>query len=207
MEQAGGAIRIAAPSYQTYQTNIGTSDTAVTANLGFSVSSLDRVIAIFQRSAIVATSNSVDNRAKNDLVDFNLNIGNMKYPQISPKVEAGLYGGAEVLAESLISQRSLTSFGHTNSIQSAGGTAFNIDDGAGSSAATLGSFVLELDLQSQFSNQPMALVSGVNTIGSNVSMTFNFSAAPSTTQTISIYAEHTVLMSLDLASLTWNLAI
>ena len=201
MAASGGAIRLACPSYQSFQTSMTTSTSTITANLGFSVSSLNRLLIIQQQSAVTDTDNTIDARQKNDLTEFFVQIGNQKYPQRNIKVDAE---GSEALAEALVSERALTTFGHQSSINDVGG--WNLDDGAGAAKATSGSFVCEIDLESQFSATG-GLVSGVNTIGSNIALTMNYSAAITTAQTLTVYAEHSILVSLDLATNTFSIAV
>jgi hypothetical protein len=201
MAASGGAIRLACPSFQSFQTSMAATTTTITANLGFSVSSMNRLLIIQQQSAITDTDNSIDSRSKNDLTEFFVQIGNQKYPQRNIKVDAQ---GAEALAEALISQRALTTFGHQSSINDVGG--WELDDGSGAGKANIGSFVAEIDLESQFSAAG-GLVSGVNTIGSNVQLTMNYSAAIGSAQTLTVYAEHSILVSLDLATNTFSIAV
>ena len=201
MAASGGAIRLACPSFQSFQTSMAATTTTITANLGFSVSSMNRLLIIQQQSAITDTDNSIDSRSKNALTEFFVQIGNQKYPQRNIKVDAE---GSEALAEALISQRALTTFGHQSSINDVGG--FALDDGSGAGKANIGSFVAEIDLESQFSAAG-GLVSGVNTIGSNVQLTMNYSAAIGSAQTLTVYAEHSILVSLDLATNTFSIAV
>ena len=201
MAASGGAIRLACPSFQSFQTSMSDTTTTITANLGFSVSSMNRLLIIQQQSTITDTDNSIDSRSKNELTEFFVQIGNQKYPQRNIKVDAE---GSEALAEALVSQRALTTFGHQSSINDVGGWA--LDDGSGAGKANIGSFVAEIDLESQFSAAG-GLVSGVNTIGSNVQLTMNYSAAIGTAQTLTVYAEHSILVSLDLATNTFSIAV
>tara|TARA_R110000737_G_scaffold328261_1_gene342865 strand:+ start:146 stop:1408 length:1263 start_codon:yes stop_codon:yes gene_type:complete len=201
MAASGGAIRLACPSYQSFQTSMTTSTSTITANLGFSVSSLNRLLIIQQQSAVTDTDNTIDARQKNDLSEFFVQIGNQKYPQRNIKIDAE---GSEALAEALVSERALTTFGHQSSINEIGG--WNKDDGSGADKANTGSFVCEIDLESQFSATG-GLVSGVNTIGSNIALTMNYSAVISTAQTLTVYAEHSILVSLDLATNTFSIAV
>jgi hypothetical protein len=111
---SGGMFRIAMPSYQHHQATLAANATSANATLGYSMSSLNRVLVAARRQAPDAANAFIGNRAQLGLVEANINIGGVKYPQISIKDRTN--NSAEVLAEALVSQRALLSYGHDSSI-------------------------------------------------------------------------------------------
>lgn len=107
---SGGAFKIAMPSYQHHQASLSNSATSLVATLGFSMSSLNRVLIAQQLQGVTDTVNSVGNRSRLLLNRFFITIGGVKYPMrdVQDLGTAGDLGaGSEVLAEALISQRAL----------------------------------------------------------------------------------------------------
>jgi hypothetical protein len=200
---SGGSFKIAMPSYQHHQSSLTTSDTALVATLGFSMSSLNRLLVAQQRSGSVITSSNVANRSRLTLNRFFVTIGGVKYPMRDVKDL-----GSEVLAEALISQRALCSWAHDSSIAVGGG--FNLKEGDGSSSANTGSYLIDLDLESQRvagGEGSLGLVAGVNCVGQVVQATFEYTAAPDNAHVLNIFGEHTIMASLDLNTLTWSIAV
>jgi hypothetical protein len=208
---SGGAFKIAMPSYQHHQASLSNSATSLVATLGFSMSSLNRILIAQQPQAVVDTQNSVGNRSRLRLNRFFVTIGGVKYPMrdvqdLGTTGDAG--AGAEVLAEALISQRALCAWSHDSSIAEDGGFALQEDDG--STSAKTGSFLIDLDLESQRvsgGESSVGLVAGVNCIGQVVQLTMEYSASATADHVINVYGEHTILCSLDLNTLTWSIAV
>ena len=208
---SGGAFKIAMPSYQHHQASLSNSATSLVATLGFSMSSLNRVLIAQQLQAVTDTRNSVGNRSRLLLNRFFITIGGVKYPMrdVQDLGTAGDAGaGSEVLAEALISPRALCAWTHDSSISQDGG--FALQEGDGSTSANTGSFLIDLDLESQRvsgGESSVGLVAGVNCIGQVVQLTMEYAGSATADHVVNVYGEHTILCSLDLNTLTWSIAV
>ncbi len=206
---SGGSFKIACPSYQHHQSSLAAGASALSATLGFSMSSLNRIIVAQQLQTVAATASYIGNRSRADLERFSVSVGGVKYPQIDLKEDGS---GSETLAEALISQRALTTWGHQSSLHSIGTAGFTGDEPTGAAGAdnATGHYLIDLDLESQRvagGESGMGLVAGVNTIGQVVQAQFNYSAGVTAAHVVNIYGEHTILCMLDLNSLTWSIAV
>lgn len=209
---SGGQMKIAMPSYQHHQASLSNSATSLVATLGFSMSSLNRILIAQTRQTAVAANNHIGNRSRLRLNRFFVTIGGVKYPMRDVQdvgVAATTTGaGAEPFAEALISQRALCAWTHDSSIQADGG--FAILEGAGNTSAATGSFLIDLDLESQRvagGESSLGLVAGVNCVGQVVQLTMEYAAAATNNHVVDVFGEHTILCSLDLNTLTWSIAI
>jgi len=209
---SGGSFKIAMPSYQHHQASLSNTATSLVATLGFSMSSLNRILIAQQLQAVTAANNTVGNRSRLRLNRFFVTIGGVKYPMRDVQdlgVAATITGaGAEPFAEALISQRALCAWSHDSSIQADGG--FAILEGAGNNSGATGSFLIDLDLESQRvagGESSVGLVAGVNCIGQVVQLTMEYSAAATADHVVNVFGEHTILCSLDLNTLTWSIAV
>ena len=112
----GGNYQILCTSWIHSSASIPAGVTSVTANLGFSMSSLERVvIAITPTATENATgAYSLGNRCSMGLSEYSLLINSEQYPA-RPIVVGGQ--GAEPLAEMLISDHSLADFSRGNGLQ------------------------------------------------------------------------------------------
>jgi hypothetical protein len=102
----------------------------------------------------------------------------------------------------------LCAWTHDSSIQADGG--FAILEGNGSTSAATGSFLIDLDLESQRvagGESSLGLVAGVNCIGQVVQLTMEYAAVATNNHVVDVFGEHTILCSLDLNTLTWSIAI
>jgi hypothetical protein len=106
---SGGVYNILCSSYQNVGTTMSAGDTAVTSNLGISVSSLERMIVCHRPTsslnAILAYS--LGNRTKNGLSSYSIFVNGEQYPARPVVVEDSC---AEALAEFLLSDHSLVNF-------------------------------------------------------------------------------------------------
>lgn len=106
--------------------------TQSTTNLGFSYSSLERVVFGFRPDASSGQGfYSLGNRATQHLSEYNLLINSQQYPALPIKREDK---GAEALAELMIADHSLASFNVGNALTNgfkASGTGTTADQGAG----------------------------------------------------------------------------
>ena len=207
-----GAFKMLMPSYQHHQSSLSTSETSKVMTLGFSMSSLNRVLVSQTRQAATAANAHIGNRARNRLNRYFLTIGGVKYPMRDIRdvgaASVAVGAGSEPLAEALISQRALCAWSHDSSIAADGG--FDILDGAGNTSAATGSYLIEIDLESQRvagGEGSLGLVAGINTIGQVMQMSMEYDAVAANAMVIDVFAEHTVMVSLDLQSLTYNIAV
>lgn len=209
---SGGSFKMAMPSYQHHQASLSSSATSLVTTLGFSMSSLNRILVAQQKQAVSGTGNTIGNRSRLQLKRYFVTIGGVKYPMRDVQdlgvTSAATGAGAEPFAEALISQRALCAWSHDSSIQVDGGFGLLVDDG--STSAKTGSFLIDLDLESQRvsgGESTLGLVAGVNCIGQVVQLTLEYAASASADHVINVFGEHTILCSLDLNTLTWSIAV
>ena len=112
----GGNYQILATSWIHSSAQIGAGNSAVTANLGFSMSSLERVVIAITPSAteLATAAYSLGNRSSMGLTEYSLLINSEQYPA-RPIVVGDQ--AAEPLAEMLISDHSLVDFSRGNGLQ------------------------------------------------------------------------------------------
>jgi hypothetical protein len=105
----GGNYTILANSFMNSQATLAANETQLTANLGFSVSSLERIIAVHRPTATIAANAaySLGNRTTSGLVQYKYLINAESYPQRD--VVVGDHG-AESTAEMLIADHALVDF-------------------------------------------------------------------------------------------------
>jgi hypothetical protein len=225
-QMSGGMYNILASSYQnvgTTMVGVAASANAVTANLGLSVSSLERVIVCHRPTAtLVALGYSLGNRTKNFLSEYSILINGEQYPARPVLVSDK---GAEALAEYLLSDHSLVNFDKQSSFniavngtsaelksngldgQSANGILepFKNDAPAGLEAGTtvaavsnIGSFITAVELETGLSDgKSQRIYSGISTISSTVNYRGIYDAGSANAQ-IDFFAMFTVLLSLNM---------
>jgi len=95
--------------------SIGAGVTVNTSNLGFSMSSLERIVAVHRPQATINTQAafSIGNRSRSNLLEYNYLINNEQYP--ARPVNANQ---AEAYAEFLIGDHSLSNFNKGNALMS-----------------------------------------------------------------------------------------
>lgn len=219
-QMSGGMYNILASSYQNVGTTMTSGATAVTANLGISVSSLERVIVCHRPSdSLVAGSFSLGHRIKNFLQQYSIFVNGEQYPARPVLVEGK---GAEALAEFLLSDHSLVNFDKQSSFNIAvlggagaksngldGGSAdailepYKVDgglgtqDGAGATPSNIGSFITAVEMETGLSDgRSQRLYSGISTISSTVNYRGVYGAGALAAQ-IDFFAQFTVLLSLN----------
>ncbi len=201
------------------------ADSAVTANLGLSVSSLERIIVCHRPTGTIndSTKYSLGNRAKNGLQQYSIFINGEQYPA-RPVIVADK--GAEALAEYLLSDHSLVNFDKQSSFniavtgatadlksngldgQSVNGVAepYIEDVPAGDEAGTtagdasnIGSFITAVELETGLSDgRSQRLYSGVSTISSTVNYRGVYAAnANAVAFQVDFFAQFTILLSLN----------
>ena len=109
----GGQYNILANSYINSQATLSAGVTSLTANLGISVSSLERIIVVHRPSATATAAGafSLGNRTTSGLSEFQFLINSENYPQRPILVDAR---GAESYAELLIADHALVNFRQGN---------------------------------------------------------------------------------------------
>lgn len=221
-----GQYTILANSWQAISTNMDAGATAVTANVGISVSSLERVIVVHRptKSTTIAGAFSQSNRIDNGLTEWSLLINGEAYPQRSIKNENS---GAEIVAEYLLSDHSLVNFDKQSSFNVAiardGTTNYNGLDsnsvgleapdpftiafadadgttaGSASAAGDIGSFFAGLELETGLSDgRSQRLYSGISTISSTVNYRGLYAGGSETGACeITFFLGYTVMLSLN----------
>ena len=196
-QMSGGMYNILASSYQNVGTTMTAASTSVTANLGISVSSLERIIVCHRPTTVINQQAfySLGARTKNGLSEYSIFINGEQYPARPVKIEDK---GAEALAEFLLSDHSLVNFDKQSSfnlaiVGAAADLKSNGLDGqsvnsvatpfifegtaaagseSGSTAASvsnIGSFITAVELETGLSDgRSQRLYSGVSTISSTV---------------------------------------
>ena len=224
-QMSGGVYNILASSYQNVGTTMSAGTTAVTANLGLSVSSLERIIVCHRPSISVNNpiTHSLGNRTKNFLEQYSIFINGEQYPA-RPVVVADK--GAEALAEYLLSDHSLVNFDKQSSFniaiaQNATQTSNGLDGlsaivgvaepyiresaadvsgteiGAAGTASNIGSFITAVELETGLSDgRSQRLYSGVSTISSTVNYRGVYTNSSLAAQ-IDFFAQFTILLSLN----------
>jgi len=221
-QMSGGMYNILASSYQNVGTTMSAGSTAVTANLGISVSSLERVI-VCQRPtrSLISTAYSLGNRCKNFLTEYSILINGEQYPA-RPVIVSDK--GAEALSEYLLSDHSLVNFDKQSSFNIALfgaslATKSNGLDGQSVNGITLpyikddpvgielgstvalpsdiGSFITAVELETGLSDgKSQRLYSGISTISSTVNYRGLYGAGALAAQ-IDFFCQFTVLLSLN----------
>lgn len=131
----GGRYNILANSFMNSGATRTDVATSLTANLGFSVSSLERIIAIHRPQATVdlQTAYSLGNRATAGLTEFQYLVNSESYPARPVIVDSK---GAESVAETLIADHALADFKKSSAFNNgfvaigAGGDNFGVGAGA-----------------------------------------------------------------------------
>ena len=109
----GGFYKILATSFQNATANLAINQTNLTAPLGFSVSSLERILLVHRPSLTVnnALAHSLGNRGSAGMTQFNFAINGESYPQRPINVTASAtLTPAEAVAEMLIADHALVDF-------------------------------------------------------------------------------------------------
>ena len=212
-----GVYNILCSDYRTANGSLSNAAAGATAavgvtTLGFSVSSLERVIIVHRSTdSAVQTSNSIGARSQPTMTEYQLLINGQAFPE-RPILYDPLQGaggnnaGAETLAETLVAQHALSDFGHDSQLNSSGaalGTAgkFALTNSDGAAEATTGTFVCGIELESM-AGKSANIYAGVSTIGAVVQARIVYSAVPAaTTYALSFYCQNTILLTLDMNGL------
>jgi len=154
-EMTGGMYNMLAVSWMNSSASVAAGVSVNTSNLGFSMSSLERIVAIHRPQATVNSQAtfSVGNRSRSNLLEYNYLINNEQYP--ARPVNANQ---AEAYAEFLIGDHSLSNFNKGNALMS--GFVWSAANASGS--GFIGGNIPEAVL-----SNPYALESPAGTIAGN----------------------------------------
>jgi hypothetical protein len=156
----GGRYDILATSWAYSGSTLGAAVTSSTSNLGFSYSSLERVVfALRPQASQVQGAYSLGNRSTANLSEYNLLINSQQYPAQPIRREDK---GAEALSELLISDHSLLDWrsgsGFTNGFKGA-----DITNGVGIGFSMFANVQPRASLEPQYpfnDNNPAGLTAG-----------------------------------------------
>ena len=197
-EMTGGMYNIVVNDFRHAAATLANGSTTLNAVVGFSFSSLNRVIVLHRPNDTInaAATVSVGNRGTALLSQINVLVNGEQYPQ-RPIKDLGVTatGGAEPLAEALIADRSLGYFGHDSSTGLA--AAFCIGAPAGAADATTGNYYVSIDMESMRADDADKLYAGVDTLGAVVSINSLYNTAPEAFR-VDCYAEYTMSLMLDM---------
>ena len=234
-QMTGGLYNILASSYQNVGTTMDANATAVTSNLGISVSSLERVIVCHRPTSSLNTvgAYSLGNRIKNSLSEYSIFVNGEQYPARPVRVEGK---SAEALAEFLLSDHSLVNFDKQSSFNLAvvGATAnlksngldgqsanaelvspYSLDSALGTedgstagSASNIGSFITAIEMETGLSDgRSQRIYSGISTISSTVNYRGVYGAGAVAAQ-LDFFCSFTVLLSLNSRGTNvWNISV
>jgi len=221
-QMSGGIYNILAASYQNVGTTMDANARSLTANLGISVSSLERIIVCHRPNSSLndVGAFSLGNRAKNQLEQYSIFINGEQYPARPVVIENAC---AEALAEYLLSDHSLVNFDKQSSFNIAvssntsvksngidGGSVVGIFEPyteetpagteSGSTANTgsnIGSFITGVELETGLSDgRSQRLYSGVSTISSTVNYRGVYATGAVAAQ-LDFFCQFTILLSLN----------
>jgi hypothetical protein len=236
MQMNGGQFNILANSWQTISTSMETASTAVTSNVGISVSSLERVLVVHRPNTSLTGQAyySQSNRITNGLSEWSLLVNGEQFPQRPIKVEGA---GAECIAEYLLSDHSLVNFDKQSSFNigvALDGVGYNGLDtvsvgkvaptpytlasaltggstpGSSTAAGNIGSFFAGLELETGLSDgRSQRLYSGISTISSTVNFRGTYAGGASTVAAeITFFLGYTVLLSLNARGTNvWSISV
>ena len=211
-DSVGGVFRVMCNDYQHASATLASGVSALTAPLGFSRSSLERVLITHRNSANINDEQQVSlaNRSTASVSSFNLSIAGQQFPARAITVDAN---GSEGLAEALVANHSLKSVQNSmnllNAKQGTAGVAgaFTLANGTLGTPGTIATseigsafYAVELEQMSGVSDR---IFSGVDTRGKTVLYEGQYNTAPAA-MTVDFFASSTVAYTLDLnGSRTW----
>jgi len=212
----GGVYQILANDYLHASSSLAKSATSLTATLGFSAASLERVIVSHRVAANIgdATRPSLGSRSSANLSEWQIIINSEPYPARPIKVNTT--DCAEALAELMISNHSLKNFSHDSNFNTKGvATTESYYSVVDASGADYGSFLTAVELESM-SGKSDRVYSGIPTIGAVVQYNARYentgasmtSGGSPELMTIDFFAQRTIALTLDMRNLgTWMIIV
>lgn len=206
-ESVNGQYNIVVDDYRHAAATLANGATTLNAVVGFSFSSLNRVIVLHRPNDTInaAATVSVGNRGTALLQEINVLVNGEQYPARQIKdLGVTATGGAEVLAEALVADRSLGYFGHDSSTGLP--ASFCIAAPAGGDG-TFGNYFISIDMESMRADDADKLYAGVDTLGAVVSVNAKYNTAPEAFR-VDCYAQYTMSLMLDMnQSGTYSVAL
>lgn len=190
-ESVNNVFDIVVDDYRSASSQLAQNDTTLNAVCGFAFSSLNRVlVANRPQSSLSDDVKCSTNRARADLTEINLLKNGESIPQRSIKCGDTC---VEPLAELLVADKAMGVFSHTGSF---GIGTYKLTNPAGTNG-DVGTFMVGIDTEGMRS-QEGKVYTGVNTIGSVVSVNAKYDTVPAAME-VNIFANYTLSMSLDMA--------
>jgi len=222
-ESVNNVFTIVADDYRhTSSTCTANANQTSIVNLGFSFSSLNRVIVAQQNQAnLTNVKYCIGNRSRRDLEQVSLLINGEQLPARPIKVTDQ---ASEALGELLIADRSLVAYDHDSRINGGAGYAAQDPTGAtsvgggadpdtqGAATPNVGNFMVQIDTESMRSPVDEhfgGLFSGISTISAVTQLQLVYgSTAPSGATNIHVYGQMTTQLVLDMnTNQQWIVAV
>ena len=162
-QMTGGMYNMLAVSWMNSSASVAAGVTVNTSNLGFSMSSLERVVAVHRPQATInaQAAFSIGNRSRSNLLEYNYLINNEQYP-----ARPVLANQAEAYAEFLIGDHSLSNFNKGNALMS--GFVWSAQNASG--AGFIGGNIPEATLSNPYAlEDPAGTIPG-NSAGANANV-------------------------------------
>jgi hypothetical protein len=197
MASNNGMFEIVVDDFRHSQLTLDTGVSSLNGVVGFSFSSLNRVIILHRPQGTSNNANtvSIGNRGTADLTEISITINGQQFPQRLIKEGGAAPHGSEVLSESLIADRSNGIFAHLSSLDLAN---FTISNPAGAADATCGTYGVVIDTESLRTNDSDKLYSGLNTRGQVIAIQATYDTTPGAF-VVDCYAQYTLSLLLDLS--------
>ena len=206
----GGVYNILANSYMNSSATM-TAASQVTANLGFSVSSLERILLVQRQDATFVNADTkftIGNRAPNGLSEYQYLINSESYPSRPIIVD---YRAGNTLNNNPVKSGALVSlcnqsgsqglFPNAYSSESPAGTSVGVlgADNAGTTGGNIGTALFGCEFETGLSDgKSSTIYSGVSTLASNVQFLGKYANAGTTGATLDFFGMFSVLISLDM---------
>lgn len=191
----GNVFNMIVNDYRHTQQTLDANQTSLVHTLGFSFSSLNRILVCPRptSSANSAAALSNANRGRRSINRFYLTIGGAKYPQREILCDDVC---SEVLQELEVSNKTSGVWSHISSLN--GGQGFSANNPSGADYDNCGKFAMGVDLESQ-RIQDNGIYSGLSTIGQTVQFNAELGAV-NQAYVYDYFAEYSLMLSLDMNS-------
>jgi hypothetical protein len=192
-----GRFEIVVDDFRHSQLTVAQNVTSLNGVVGFSFSSLNRVIILHRPQGTATTGNvvSIGNRATADLQEISITLNGMQYPQRLIKEGGANPHGSEVLSESLIADRSNGIFTHQSGFNV---VSFNLQNPSGTTDALCGTYGVVIDTEALRTSDSDRLYSGLNTIGQVIAIQATYETVPAA-MLVDCYGQFTMSILLDMS--------